>query len=785
MTTPVSVSRQALVAAAGIIIGLGAVGSAQAQIEEIVVSARRVEENVLEVPIAVSPFSQERIRQLNLQNVDDVALFTPGFSFTSAFGRQPGSDRPAIRGITTILGGIANANAVGYFIDGVYVGGSPQATELANLERIEILRGPQAAQFGRGTYAGAINYVTRKPSDEFEAIVDLQGGSDNIFIGTGSISGPITDGLAYFLSAGYDTIDGQFTNNRDGSDIGGQETTSVTGKLLWEPSDMVDATLRIGYQKTDDDHFAMYLQGREENNTAFRNANSPRSREYYQGTAIIDKGGVNLNTDILQGAAGFSGVQYDRKIFSLTLNVNPNDDWLFSSITGYIEDDIEQALDVSYGGYTFLPFSPAFAGLFNQWDKDEQTDFSQELRGVFTGLEGWRFMFGGYYYKGTNDEIFSRGVGGPGPFQGIVTPLVGVDDTSETIENVAVFGSIDWDVLDNLTLTFEGRYAEDEITVVQRDPGTSEVTQSNNATFDNFTPRFTAVWSLNDDLNLYGNIAKGTKPGTFNDSDECPELPEDVDEEQAWNYEIGLKGSVWDDRATFAVAAYFLDVEDQQLTEVCENPNTGTTASGISNVGKTEITGIEFESTFALTDFWTAGLTYAFTDSEITQAINIDQADLLGSNGSLEQTRELGNIAGQKSPRVPEHQLSLFTRLEGQINAENSWWIAADYAFESSKYSQVHNLIETGDRNLLGGSIGVNLGENWQLSIWGKNLLDDDTPVDVLRYVDRRSGTLPACTDFESPENCAGSSTTPRGFANSLMRERTYGARVVYRFGGM
>ena len=128
---------------------------------------------------------------------------------------------------------------------------------------------------------------------------------------------------------------------------------------------------------------------------------------------------------------------------------------------------------------------------------------------------------------------------------------------------------------------------------------------------------------------------------------------------------------------------------------------------------------------------------------------------------------------------------SLFTRLEGQINAGNSWWVGVDYAFESSKYSQVHNLIETGDRNILGGSIGVNLGENWQLSIWGKNLLDDDTPVDVLRYVDRRSGTLPACTDFESPENCTGSSTTPRGFANSLMRERTYGARVVYRFGGM
>jgi iron complex outermembrane receptor protein len=784
MTTPVSGSRRALTGAAGIIIGLGAVGSAQAQLEEITVSARRVEENVLDVPIAVSPFSQETIRQLNLQSVDDIALFTPGFSFTSAFGRQPGSDRPAIRGISTILNGIANASAVGYFIDGVYVGGSPQATELANLERVEILRGPQAAQFGRGTYVGAVNYVTRKPTDEFEALVDLQGGSDNIFIGTASVSGPITDSLKYYLSAGFDTIDGQFTNQKDGSKVGGQETTSVTGKLLWEPSDMVDATVRLGYQKTDDDHFAIYLQGREFNNTAFRSDTAPRSREYYQGTAIVNADQVNLNTDILQNAAGFSGVQYDRKIFSLALNVEPNEDWLFSSITGYIEDDIEQALDVSYAGYTFLPFSPGFAGLFNQWDRDEQTDFSQELRGQFTGIEGWRFVLGGYYYKGTNDEIFSRGVGGP-PFEGVVTQLQGVDDTSETIENIALFGSIDWDILENLTLTAEARWAEDEITVEQRNPTTGNVEQFNNATFDNLTPRFTAVWSINDDLNLYGNIAKGTKPGTFNDSDECPDLAVEVDEEEAWNYEIGLKGTAFDDRVTFAAAGYFLDVSDQQLTTVCENPATGTTASGISNVGATDVFGIELEGTFVLTDFWTAGITYAFTDAEIQEGTDLDQADLNGSLGGVAETTAKGNLAGQSVPRIPEHQFSLFTRLEGQINAETSWWVGVDYAFESSKFAQVHNLIETGDRNLLGGSIGVNLGENWQLSIWGKNLLDDDTPVDTLRYVDRRSGTLANCNTFVTAVDCTGSSTTPRGFANSLMRQRTYGVRAVYRFGGM
>jgi len=106
MTTPVSGSRRAFASAAGVLVGLGSIASAQAQLEEISVTARRVEENILNVPIAVTPFNQDTIRQLNLQSTDDVALFTPGFSFTPAFGRQPGSDRPTIRGISTILNGI-------------------------------------------------------------------------------------------------------------------------------------------------------------------------------------------------------------------------------------------------------------------------------------------------------------------------------------------------------------------------------------------------------------------------------------------------------------------------------------------------------------------------------------------------------------------------------------------------------------------------------------------------------------------------------------------------------
>ncbi len=328
------------------------------------------------------------------------------------------------------------------------------------------------------------------------------------------------------------------------------------------------------------------------------------------------------------------------------------------------------------------------------------------------------------------------------------SPNLVANNTLEEIENIAVFGSVDWQVLDNLALTVEARWAEDTLSVREvPQSGGGPDAQFNEGTFSNVTPRFTAVWSLTDDLNLYGNIAKGTKPGAFNNAIQCPDLPEAVDEESALNYELGLKGTLWDNRATFALAGYFLDVEDQQLTTVCEDVNTGLTTSGITNAGKTEVKGIEFESTFALTDYWTAGLTYAYTDAEITERISIDQADLNGSLGGIDETIANGNVAGQTVPRVPESQFSLFTRIDGELSGENSWWLSVDYAFEGSKFSQEHNLIETGDRNLLGGSIGVNLGP-WELSIWGKNLLDDDTPIDILRYIDRRGGGLPSCAEL-------------------------------------
>ena len=146
-------------------------GSTSARpLEEIVVTARKREELLKDVPLAVTAISDERISELNLQGVEDVARFTPGFSYTAAFGRRNG-ERPVIRGQSNILG---EPNA-SFFVDGVFISGPSVSTEIASLERVEVIKGPQAALYGRATFAGAINYVTRRPTNLLEGEVRATG----------------------------------------------------------------------------------------------------------------------------------------------------------------------------------------------------------------------------------------------------------------------------------------------------------------------------------------------------------------------------------------------------------------------------------------------------------------------------------------------------------------------------------------------------------------------------------------------------------------------------------
>ena len=781
--------------------------------EEIFVTARKIEERVQDIPLSVSAFTANKLSDLNLRSIDDIAKFTPGLSFTSAFGRTSGSDRPAIRGVTTIVNGIANASSVGYFVDGIYLSGTPQSTEIYNLERVEIIKGPQAAQFGRGTYAGAINFITRKPSmDGLDGGVTLTGAEHETYEASAWISAPlVANTLAFYLGAGYDTYGGEYSNRPtifgeqvNLGEVGGTESVSATGKLLWTPADGLEVTLKGGFLSTDDDHPAIILQGRSQNNAFFRSATSPRAREYYRGTAIVDENAVALRTDLLDQAS-MSGVELDRTLASLSIAYTEPNGYQFLSTTGIISDEEKTGFDVSYAGYDPLPFGTQ-AGAFLQLDEDESDSFAQEFRVTSPLDRSLRVTAGVYFLKLESKELVNNRVpfpAAPGT-PAVAVPQAGaINLTTERVENRAFFAGLDVDLTDRFTLGLEGRYAQDEVRQFSflnpQTPGAPLVVDPGcgldlcQKTFSSFTPRLTARYLMQDGINLYANVARGTKPGDFNAS--VPEGREDlraVDEEKLWSYEVGAKTEWLDRRLVANLAVYHNDVEDQQLTQNIEI--AGIPQSLLQNVGRTEVWGAELETTFSFTDNLTGGLIAAWTDSEIKERFSADQADLVADiTGYTFVSRaqydlDFGSVAGNQSPRIPEFQFGLF----GRYDLPMSWgglFFASDFSWEDSKFAQEHNLIETGSRSLLGAQIGANWG-NWQLTVWGKNLTDDDTPLDVLRYIDRRASEGGALTGCTAPPNngpadlCAGSSTSGRGFALTLQPGRQIGATLAYRFGG-
>ena len=775
-------SRRWLWAVAALLISASL--AAAEPIPEVVVTARKRSESLESVPVAVTVFSTEELESPAIVSLTDLTRYTPGVAMNSATGRQATSYRPVFRGVTTVRNGVANASAGGTFVDGIYVSGGLLAAEMDNLDRVEILRGPQSAQFGRNTYAGAINYVTRAPLDAPAGAIKLTGAEHDTKEASGWWSGPLTDDRALlWLGAAHREYGGEWTNSRDGSSLGGEKSDEASAKLLLRPTEALDATLRLAWQRTNDEHFPMYLQPSTLNNCCERSADAPRAREYYIGKAQPENN-LNLYTDLLDQNGG-SGNQLDRTSGSLAINWRLNSMTL-TSLTGLLKDRLESGFDSSYAGYD--PSPPITPGSFLIRETREFHDASQELRLSSTADQPLRFIAGLYYYKGDAETVSRHHIV---PTTG--TPIA--DPTGrDKVENHAVFGSLEYDFATDWTAGVELRWAEDEVTVVATPaPGTPQPTPPLcnstlcNNTFRSLTPRFTLAWRATDQLTAYANIAKGTKPGDYNSKvpDESYRV---VDEETLWSYELGLKADLIENRLKLLLSTYYLEITDQQVTTLVEL-DTGGTASILVNAGQTSAYGMEAELQAVLTDNFSIHATYAWVRSEFDAYISPEEADLRGGNGSYADTQRLGNVSGKRSPRVPENMASLAARYQRALTAETQWYTAADWTYESSKYAQEHNLIETGNRQLVGLQAGLQHGR-WDASLWVRNLFDDDTPADVIRYFDGRYSSLATDPDGQpynpplppTPPGVSRASSTPRGFAIPLAPGRQAGITVRLKF---
>lgn len=754
------------VAALSIIVGLAVASPpAWSQLDEVIVTARKQEERLLDVPISISAYTSEQLEEHNARDLYDVSRFTPGFSFErlNRYGVQGGVSRPVIRGMSNVLGE-GNASV---FIDGIPYSDSILSFPFDIVERVEIIKGPQAALFGRSTFSGAINLVTKKGTNDLENSVSLRAAEYADYEANVLSSGPIVeDRLFYMVHARYYTFDGMYRNSLDGQRIGGEQSTNFNASLEWRPTDAISAILSGGYTQDRDDHAAITLQDRFANNCFL---DTPR--QYFCG-AVLEQGGATLDVAGLQGT---QGLHRDSTRLSLQVSFDLPGGLELVSNSGLFSTDMEYGYDSTYQGatafgITTVPNAPGYVRLASDpvrnggvmrneiTDRDE---WSTELRLQSDPAARFRYLVGAFYYENRRELREEH----------FLATAPTIYSGESRVDNQAIFGSIGYDFTDRWTATAELRYAED--TIGNYNPIARPAAPLRENTFDSWTPRVTATFKATPDNMVYANVAMGNKPGVINADPRFPPELCCAEEEESWNYEIGTKNRFLDGRLTANLALYYIDWRNQQITATYTfPPPTGGTQSYIRNAARSEVKGVEFEMESQLSDSFKAGLTYAWTHATFLELDDAEAAQLFGDP----------SVAGKKLPGVPENQASVYGHFDFSAGANRRGFARADLSYTDIKYDQIYNLATTGSLVALNMSIGVQT-DHWVFSLYGNNLTDQRIPSSVTRYVDQLNLNVPQHVN-ENPaqNNVPGSTTLERAFFFPLAAKRQIGVSAKWMF---
>lgn len=684
--------------------------------DDIIVTARNKEESILEAPLAVSSFSGDAMTARSISNQDDLSLQTPGFDFTSPGGVS--TARPVIRGMSQSSRAGEETN-VATFIDGVYVDGfSSSGIFMEAMERVEILRGPQSAQYGRNSFAGAINYITKKPAMEFEAGGSAVVGTGERYGVTGYVNAPLmAEKLALRVDAGYDDTGGYYRDDVSGQRLGARETYFVRGGLLAQLADNVRAVFQLSYEDSHVNTFARNAVATDDPNLCCRTLSRGAPAGFgtlYRGELLSDP-----NEKFTYDSRAFAG---DSDVIHGNLTITADwDNLTLTSITGYDRRNFDTLADQdrSPEGTIFL-LTPRVAGfqprrLLMQTlsgTKEKRDSISQELR-LQSNSDGFlNWAIGGYYSRLTVDsvrrqggEIITNTPLGPNPtpntiavIEDGVIPIAEITDARA--EFLSAFASVDLNLTEQIILSAEGRYTwEDKkidnsfLSAAAGGVGSGV----EKAKFKYFTPRFILQYRPSSDLSLYASAAKGTKSGGINAGVSAlatPENPAILPEwatykpETAWSYEAGVKFSALDRRIVGSIAAYYVDWTNQQVSNTLFVTSVSRTVTAIANAAKSRVKGIEFEGSAIVAEGLTLNIGYSLNDAKYRDAIfsayNVEDADTYGFPG--------GDVSGKRIQNTSKHTLNAGGQFTAAAFAGFDATLRMDYVYRSKQYDTPVNL---------------------------------------------------------------------------------------------
>jgi iron complex outermembrane receptor protein len=807
-------------------------------LEEVVVTARKREESLQDVPLPVTALSAADIANRQVTSLDDVAKFTPGLVFSKVFGRA--TERPVIRGLASVLAGTNASVETGaaYFIDGVYYQGAIQSLDMNDVERVEVIRGPQSALYGRNTYSGAINFVTKRIGDTTTggASASFDGEERNI---SARVAGRLTDWLAGSVNGRYYDFDGQHVNQLTGRNVGDENSNSFGVNLDITPTETTELRLRYQSTRDRDGTRPIFFQSGADNNCfpgtrslgSYNSTSTDNRNQWFCGEVkpglvylndapvtrpIVPVNGIPatlrgqapgaLIYDTRQGLP-FSGVHRDAEFASAGFRWDiMGSGYNLVLNGGWRDEDLKTGADSDHSSVNIIGANvngvqPIATGGSSALDTFQ--DWSSELRIESPQEDRLRWMVGIYHYEWENQSYridFASLGGQDRPFQ------------LSDIINTGYFGSIGFDFTDRLSASLEIRRAEerkgqiDWSQVINNQAGPTAAPTYNSALRGNdewksTTPRATVDFKLNEDITLYAIYAKGYKPGGFNGAvaiNNGRPADESFLQEESVNYELGMKSQWFDRRLVLNVGVFKMEIDAIQLTTPITN-SVGAVTSIATNQGDGEITGLEIESRYAVTDNFTVGFTYALADTEFTTGIDDFQWQITSGGGIFnpanptDPARNLngqGNasIAGNPFPLAAKHTASLTGDYSQPVfGGDYRLYVNADLSYTSKKNIQVHNTAFTGDALIAGARIGIET-DSWRVGLYGRNLLDEDSLPGATRWLHSYLFGIPATAgpaatlDPGLPPTSVAAYSLPRGIFGTLRRERQIGLELNYKF---
>lgn len=758
------------VAAAAAVIGVAAPGAEAAAQQpaasssradmEVVVTARKREEALQDVPLAIDAFGAAEIKEAKIERLSDLAKLSPGLNYTPLFGAQ--NQLPIIRGAAQTFGQLN----VGVFVDGIYMSGKAGVDmELNDLERVEIVKGPQSALYGRNTFAGAINYVTKRPSDVFNGEVEVTAGDNGLFKTMASVSGPLSDTVRVRLGAFNRSFDGWYVSAIDGGQVDFSDTYGGLVTVEFAPTDRFMATLRLSGSEEDSGQ----PPGNVVRTNAFPNAVIPnvpasiRNRLFVGELPSVPEGGVLVNTrrDAVQIGDFGQRAQIVRGSLDLSYDFdtfNARSVTSYSHRTGDYTFDGDNNLCQPGPCFNFGPPIPAGSATFGLSSADESfIDVSQELRLTSTTDGPLDWLVGVFYYA-NDSESLNRSLS---PVTLAARNTFAFGRTRNETRSVAVFASLGYDVTERMTVTGELRYENEEQDYSQRatNPLGSLTPLNLNDSFEFVTPRLTIDYDLAEDKLVYVTVARGAKTGGFNSAANITAAQRPFNPEYSTNYELGAKTEWLDGKVRLNGSLYFVDWQDQQAA--CQNPGVGNTTQRTytCNAGEAEIMGLELDGALRVNDVFSLTAAYAYTDAQYTRFLD-DSLNAVTDSLGLPRV----NFNGRKLPYVPEHKVTISPNLRFAAMDGVDAFARADLSYQSKSYVRADNLQWFGEKTVLDLRAGLE-SDRWRLLAFADNVLDDDTPVAAVRFFDAVNYSVQSPLVFGPPR-------------------RQIGASLTYRFGG-